>query len=51
MIEETSQEFAIERSYIRFLVGGGGHRNTQIRLVVDGKTVRAASGKNEERLI
>ncbi len=46
----TSRPFTIERNYIRFLVGGGRHATTQIRLVVDGKTVRAQSGKDNERL-
>jgi uncharacterized protein (DUF608 family) len=47
----TSQPFKIERNYIRFLVGGGNHRTTQIRLIVDGKVVHAAAGRNEERLL
>ena len=47
----TSKPFKIERHFIRFLVGGGSSPGTQIRLRVDGKTVRAASGKNEERLL
>ncbi|HLJ54091.1 MAG TPA: GH116 family glycosyl hydrolase, partial [Chthonomonadaceae bacterium] len=47
----VSQPFAIERRFIKFLVGGGSSRNTQIRLVVDGRTVRAASGRNDERLL
>ncbi|MDH7503658.1 MAG: GH116 family glycosyl hydrolase [Verrucomicrobiota bacterium] len=46
----TSRAFKIERNYIRFLVGGGSHATTQIRLVVDGRVVRAASGKNNEKL-
>jgi non-lysosomal glucosylceramidase len=47
----TSQPFTIERDYIRFLVGGGAHRTTQIRLIIDGKAVQAASGRDEERLL
>jgi uncharacterized protein (DUF608 family) len=47
----TSRPFKIERSYIRFLVGGGSHPTTQIRLLVDGKIVRATSGRNDERLL
>ena len=43
-----SRPFAIERNYIRFLIGGGKHPTTQLRLLVDGKVVRAASGKNDE---
>ena len=45
-----SKPFTIERRFIRFLVGGGSHPNTQIRLLVDGKVVRATSGKDNERL-
>jgi non-lysosomal glucosylceramidase len=46
----VSQPFTIERRFIRFLVGGGHHANTQIRLMIDGKTVRSASGKDNEQL-
>jgi uncharacterized protein (DUF608 family) len=46
-----SQPFTIERRFIRFLVGGGHYANTQIRLVLDGKVVRATSGKNSEQLL
>src|SRR5437899_3690250 len=46
----TSQRFTIERRFVRFLLGGGRHAETQIRLVLDGKVVRAASGKDLERL-
>lgn len=46
----VSKPFTIERQFIRFLVGGGRHANTQIRLVVDGKVVHATSGKDNERL-
>ena len=45
-----SREFTIERNFIRFLVGGGAHASTQIRLMVDGKTVRASAGRDNERL-
>lgn len=45
-----SQNFTIDRNYIRFRVGGGRSASTQIRLVVDGKTVRAAAGRDDERL-
>ncbi|MGD0261267.1 MAG: GH116 family glycosyl hydrolase [Verrucomicrobiota bacterium] len=45
-----SQPFTIERRFIRFLVGGGHHANTQIRLVLDGKVARATSGKDDEKL-
>src|ERR1039458_7647874 len=46
-----SQPFVIERRFIRFLVGGGHHAKTQIRLVLDGKVVRATSGKDNEQLL
>lgn len=46
----TSRAFAIERRFIRFLIGGGSHANTQIRLIVGGKVVRRASGRDNERL-
>ena len=47
----TSQPFTIERQFIRFLVGGGHHATTQIRLLVDGKVVCATSGKDVEQLL
>ncbi len=47
----VSQPFTIKRNYIRFLIGGGSHRNTQIRLIVDGRVVRRSSGHDDERLM
>ncbi|HOX56154.1 MAG TPA: GH116 family glycosyl hydrolase [Candidatus Paceibacterota bacterium] len=47
----VSKPFTIERQFIRFLVGGGRHANTQMRLVVDGNVVRATSGKDNEQLL
>ncbi len=47
----TSKPFTIERRFIRFLVGGGASGDTQIRLIVGGKVVRATSGRNDERLL
>lgn len=46
----TSETFVIDRHFIRFLVGGGHYRETQIRLVCDGHVERATSGKDNERL-
>lgn len=46
-----SPAFTIERPWISFLVGGGAHEGrTEVRLVVDGETVRVARGSNRERL-
>ena len=45
-----SKPFVVERHFIRFLVGGGHHDQTQIRLIADGKVARATSGKDNERL-
>lgn len=35
----VSKEFAIERDYINFLIGGGMHEDTYIELVIGGKSV------------
>ena len=45
----VSQPFTIKRNFIRFLIGGGSHPTTQIRLIVGGKVVRASSGHDDER--
>ncbi|MCO5297383.1 MAG: non-lysosomal glucosylceramidase [Fimbriimonadaceae bacterium] len=43
----TSPEFTIERGYVNFLIGGGGHKGqTSLDLLIDGKVVRTASGRN-----
>jgi len=48
----TSKKFRIARRYNRFLIGGGDHRNqTCINLVVEGKVVRTAVGRNNEELL
>ena len=44
------EPFTVERRCIAFLVGGGQGAQTALRLLVDGKVVRTASGRNEERL-
>src|SRR5688572_8099945 len=43
----TSPEFKIERRYISFLIGGGkNEEKLALKLVIDGKTVRTATGPN-----
>jgi fructan beta-fructosidase len=45
----TSPNFTIERDYINFLIGGGGHEGkTCMNLLVDGKVVRRATGPNTQ---
>src|SRR5215469_9171856 len=45
----TSPEFMIERKFIRFLIGGGGHeKQTCMNLLVEGKVVRDATGPNTQ---
>jgi serine/threonine protein kinase len=47
----TSPEFTIRRPYIQFRVGGGKHPGKAcINLLIDGRVVRSATGKNRERL-
>jgi len=45
----TSPEFKIERKFINFLIGGGGHEGrTCMNLLVGGKIVRTATGPNTQ---
>lgn len=45
----TSPPIRIERRFLNFLVGGGGHvGKTCVNLVVDGQIVRTATGPNTE---
>ena len=47
----TSPRFRIERDYIDFLVGGGSHKKeTCVNLMVDGKTVLSATGRNSNTM-
>lgn len=46
-----SKPFTIKLPYIAFLIGGGSDREkTALRLLVEGKSVRVATGKQNERL-
>jgi len=48
----TSPEFTISRKFVTFLIGGGNQVDrTCMNLLVDGKVVRAAVGKSNERLM
>ncbi|NLH15786.1 MAG: hypothetical protein GX455_04340, partial [Phycisphaerae bacterium] len=47
----TSRPFTIERNYIRFRIGGGAHAGkTCMNLVIDGQTVRSATGAGDNRM-
>lgn len=45
----TSPPFKVQRKYLNFLIGGGGHAGkTCMNLLLDGKVIRAATGSNTE---
>lgn len=47
----TSRKFVIERDFINFLIGGGGHSNkTCINLLLDGRVTLSATGNNDNKL-
>eukprot|EP00656_Telonema_subtile_P025036 TRINITY_DN27172_c0_g1_i1.p1 TRINITY_DN27172_c0_g1~~TRINITY_DN27172_c0_g1_i1.p1 ORF type:complete len:639 (+),score=157.19 TRINITY_DN27172_c0_g1_i1:142-2058(+) len=47
----TSEEFTVERDTLTFLLGGGDdEENEFVELVVDGKSVRKATGSNSESM-
>jgi uncharacterized protein (DUF608 family) len=47
----TSRAFTIERNFITFLVGGGGHKDkTCVQFLVDGKVVDSVTGKNDNKM-
>ena len=46
----TSLPFEITAKHISFLIGGGAHEQTRVDLLVEGKSVRTARGRERERL-
>jgi uncharacterized protein (DUF608 family) len=46
----TSPSFTIERRFLSFYIGGGSRDGVGLRLLVDGKVVRTAKGKNKNAM-
>ena len=47
----TSRPFRIKRRFIQFWIGGGAHAGkTCLNLLVDGKVVHSATGRNDNRM-
>ena len=45
----TSPPIKVERDYLSFLVGGGGHKGkTCVNLLLNGKTIRSVTGTNNQ---
>ena len=45
----TSPEFKVERKFLSFLIGGGQHaEQLSLKLLIDGKAVRNATGPNDK---
>ncbi len=47
----VSEPFTIRKDFINFLVGAGAHKDTSVRLLVDGKTYYLASGRSSETMV
>lgn len=46
-----SRQFTLERNFMQFLIGGGNHAgNTCVNLLVEGKQVASATGRNDNRM-
>ncbi|EDM24991.1 hypothetical protein LNTAR_07996 [Lentisphaera araneosa HTCC2155] len=47
----TSKKFTINKNWIKFLIGGGSHKNkTCLQLIIDGKVVAIAHGHNHNKM-
>ncbi len=47
----TSKPFVVRRKYINFLIGGGTHKDkTCVNLLIAGKVVKSATGRNDNRM-
>jgi hypothetical protein len=47
----TSRKFIVERKFINFWIGGGGHKDkTCLNVIADGKVIRSATGMNDNKM-
>jgi len=46
----TSTEFRVTRGYVNFLVGGGSHMSTCVKLLCEGKSYYVSSGADSEAM-